>query len=70
MNTSLETIDAPGVEIRIVDPAGDVNSKPGFLDLVESGTLDYLDWTIESPQQTRTFAVDRTVAARAGMTRP
>ncbi|HEX6135504.1 MAG TPA: efflux RND transporter permease subunit [Longimicrobiales bacterium] len=29
------------------------------------GVVD-IDWTVEAPQQTRTFAVDRVVAARAG----
>jgi multidrug efflux pump subunit AcrB len=32
-------------------------STPGVVDI---------DWTVESPQQTRTFAVDRAVAARVG----
>jgi multidrug efflux pump subunit AcrB len=54
-------------EVYAGDDATRVAAAEQVMEVFEDtpGVVD-IDWTIESPQQTRMFAVDRTVAARAG----
>jgi multidrug efflux pump subunit AcrB len=54
-------------EVYAADDATRISAAQEVLEVFEStpGVVD-VDWTIEAPQQTRTFAVDRVVAARAG----
>ncbi|MBR9988894.1 MAG: efflux RND transporter permease subunit [Gemmatimonadetes bacterium] len=54
-------------EVYAADDATRVAAAEQVMGVFEDtpGVVD-IDWTIESPQQTRSFAVDRTVAARAG----
>jgi multidrug efflux pump subunit AcrB len=55
-------------EVYAADDATRLAAAQQVLDVFEStpGVVD-IDWTIEAPQRTRTFAVDRAVAARAGV---
>ncbi|HEX6306656.1 MAG TPA: efflux RND transporter permease subunit [Longimicrobiales bacterium] len=54
-------------EVYAADDATRLAAAQQVLEVFEStpGVVD-IDWTVEAPQQTRTFAVDRVVAARAG----
>ena len=54
-------------EVYAADDATRIAAAQQVLEVFEStpGVVD-IDWTLESPQQTRTFAVDRVVAARVG----
>ena len=54
-------------EIYAPDDAARLAAAQAVLDVFEStpGVVD-VDWTVEAPQQTRTFVVDRAVAARVG----
>ncbi|MHB1168283.1 MAG: efflux RND transporter permease subunit [Longimicrobiales bacterium] len=54
-------------EVYAADDATRLDAARQVLEVFEStpGVVD-IDWTVEAPQQTRTFAVDRAIAARAG----